>query len=343
MALKRRKRVTKLSQSVKEYPKLTGSQALDIVLAGKRAEGIRERTLKDYVKMYGYFEEWLNENYEFQYVNELSPEVFRNYINYLQYDKQKYSGHKLIDYEKQPIGLAKTTININLRALKALFNFLYREGMIEVNPVENVKLLRVENESDLKTALTDEEVKGILAQPNLREFVGFRDFVAINTLLDTGLRIQELLSLRAGDVDIASRFITIQAGRSKNLKARLVPMSTHVSKLLLQLITENREHFKTDRIFLSSYGEPIQANHFNKRLKYHAEKAGVEGKKVTAHIYRHTWAKNMILNGCDPFTLQKIGGWADIRTMRRYIQMDVTEMRSSHDQYSPVMKLNKRG
>lgn len=63
---------------------------------------------------------------------------------------------------------------------------------------------------------------------------------------------------------------------------------------------------------------------------------------MTAHVYRHTWAKNMILNGCDPFTLQKIGGWADIRTMRRYIQMDIEDIRESHDRYSPVMNFVKK-
>lgn len=51
--------------------------------------------------------------------------------------------------------------------------------------------------------------------------------------------------------------------------------------------------------------------------------------------------KNMTLNGCDPFTLQKMGGWADIRTMRRYIQMDTSDMRNSHDEYSPASKFVK--
>lgn len=343
MALKKRNRVTKLAKPTKSYPKLTQQNAVDMVVSGKRTEGVRERTLKDYVKMWEYFTDWLNDNYEVDYINDLTAEVFRNYINYMKYDKRKYSGHKYINAEKQGVGLSETTININLRCLKALFNWLYREDLIEVNPMENVKILRQDNKDDLTNALTDNEVKDILAIPNKRDFVGYRDFVAINTLLDSGLRSQELLSLRADDVDFKTRFITVKSSESKNRKIRLVPISTHVAKMLLQLITENTEHFKTDRVFLSSYGEPLGANHFNKRLKYYAEKASVTGKKVTAHVYRHTWARSMVLNGCDPFTLQKLGGWADIRTMRRYIQMDVSEMRASHDEFSPVNKLfNKR-
>ena len=51
----------------------------------------------------------------------------------------------------------------------------------------------------------------------------------------------------------------------------------------------------------------------------------------------------MTLNGCDAFTLQKMGGWSDIRTMRRYIQMDTDDLRKSHDNYSPAMTLYKGG
>jgi integrase/recombinase XerD len=339
LALKKRSRANKLSHSSKSYPKLTFDQAIDLVVSGKRAEGVRDRTARDYIKMWRYFTDWLFENYEIETVDELDADVFRNYINFMKYDKRKYDGHKYIDADNQGIGLADTTININLRSLRSIINYLHREELIEVNPIEKIKLIR--QDIDLTNCLTDEDVKAILQQPNVKDFVGYRDYVAINLLLDSGLRIQELIGLRAADIDFQTRFITLQGERNKNRKPRLVPISTHVMKLLLQLINENQAHFKTDRIFLSCYGEPLGANQFNKRLKYYAEKAGIAGKKVTAHVYRHTWAKNMVLNGCDPFTLQKIGGWSDIRTMRRYIQMDTEEMRRSHDDYSPINRFKK--
>ncbi|MET3506252.1 integrase/recombinase XerD [Halalkalibacter oceani] len=333
--LKKRKRKTSMeSQSI---PKLTFEQAIDLIISGKKAEGLRPRTLKDYAKMWRYFVSWLTSNYEVETVDEVSTDIVRNYVNYMKYDKRKYDGHKFIDSDKQEIGLSDTTININLRCLRAAFNYLEREELIEVNPMDRIKLIR--QDVDLTNCLDEDEVKAILRQPNQRDYVGFRDFVAMNLLLDSGLRINELLNLRVEDIDFKTRFITLEGERNKNRRPRLVPISSHVMKLLLHLTAENKAHFKTNRVFLSSYGEPLGANHFNKRLKYYAENAGVKGKKVTAHVYRHTWAKNMILNGCDPFTLQKMGGWSDIRTMRRYIQMDVREIRRSHDDFSPITKM----
>ncbi|WP_175990475.1 tyrosine-type recombinase/integrase [Bacillus sp. Marseille-Q1617] len=339
MTLKKRKRkkpVGKMSNQ-KEYPQLTLEQAVDLVISGKMAEGLRERTLRDYQKDWNYFRKWLNEHYEVEYIDDLTPQHFRDYINYMKYDAKKYDGHKYINSDEQGVGLSETTINIRLRVYKAIFNYLDREDLIEVNPMNNIRLLR--QDIDLTNCLTDEEVKEILRQPNQKDYVGYRDYVAIILLLDSGIRANELLSLRTTDIDFKTRFITLGGDRNKNRKPRIVPISAHTVKLLLQLINENKIHYSTERIFLSSYGEPLGQNHFNKRLKYYGEKAGIKGKKMTAHVYRHTWAKNMTLNGCDAFTLQKMGGWSDIRTMRRYIQMDTDDLRISHDQYSPVMKI----
>lgn len=342
VSLKRKKRrqLGELS-SKNEYPKLSLSEALNIALAGKKAEGVRERTLKDYQKTWEYFSKWLAVNYEdVETVDQLTPNTFRNYVNYLKYDAKRYDGHKFLENGEHGTGLAETTINIRLRCYRALFNHLEREELIEVNPMDNVKLLK--QDIDLTNCFTEEEVKKVLQQPNQRNYVGFRDFVAMNLLLDSGLRMNELIGLVAADIDFSTRFITLTGKQSKNRTPRIVPISAYVQKLILQLLTENKNHFKSERLFLSTYGEPLGPNQMNKRLKYYAEKAEIKAEKVTAHVYRHTWAKQMILNGCDAFTLQKMGGWSDIRTMRRYIQMDVSEMRMRHDDFSPINNIKKR-
>lgn len=341
----RQRRVTTLSTDKnKDYFMITFNEAQNYVIDGKKLEGLRERTLRDYSNGWRYFTNWLNDNYKLEYINELSADHFKNYINYMKYDKQKYSGHKYIDSSQQEIGLSDTTINIQLRVLKAFFNYLQREKLIEVNPIESIKLIKQDTD-DYNKGFTVDEIKAIFQQPNQRDYVGFRDYVAMVLLLDSGLRIGSLLSLRASNIDFVTRFITVDSDDSKSRKSLLVPFSHHVSKLLLQLIQENKANFKTDRIFLSSFGEPLGQNQFNKRLKFYAEKAGIDTKKkrCTAHAYRHTWATNMLRNGCDIHTLQKIGGWADIRTMQRYLDLNADDMKRQHEEFSPIdMIFNKK-
>ncbi|WP_249038320.1 site-specific integrase, partial [Lysinibacillus varians] len=77
----------------------------------KNAKGLRPRTLKDYRKDWSYFVKWLEQTYGIETVDELAPQIFRDYINHLKYDAKKYEGHKFIK-EEQGLGLADTTINI---------------------------------------------------------------------------------------------------------------------------------------------------------------------------------------------------------------------------------------
>lgn len=339
---KRKRRVPNGTLTSKEYPRISLDQALGMVISVKRAEGLRDRTIQDYIKHYGYFLDWVREFHpDVEEISQISTQMIRDHISYMKYDKIRYDGHKYISTKDKTVGLSDTTVNTRLRTLRAIFNQLERDELIEINPMAKIKLIR--QDVDLTNCLSDEEVRAILAQPNQRDYVGFRDYCGIVTLLDSGLRINEMLSLRARDVDFQTRFIVLPGELNKNRKPRMVPISGHTAKLLLQLIEENKRFFTTDRIFMSSFGDPLSANHFNKRLKYYGEKAGVEGKKMTAHVYRHTWARAMVLNGADPFTIQKMGGWADMRTMRRYIQMNNEDVRRSHDANSPLNNFIRKG
>jgi integrase/recombinase XerD len=177
----------------------------------------------------------------------------------------------------------------------------------------------------------------LLQQPNKKDYVGFRDYCAMVLLLDTGLRANELISLKTEHIDFQSRVIVLSGQQNKNRKPRIVPISHTTVKLLHQLVTENKASFASERLFLSCYGEPLGQNQFNKRLKYYGQLAGIDKEiRCTAHTFRHTFAKNYILNGGDSFTLQRILGHYDLRMTRRYIQMDRNDLVNQHTQFSPL-------
>lgn len=119
LSLKKRNRISKVANNSKSYPALSFGQAIDLFATGKRIEGVCDRTINDYGKMWRYFTEWIEDNYEIETVDQLTIDMIQNYIHYMKYDKKKYTGHKYIDADKQEIGLSDTTININLRSLKA--------------------------------------------------------------------------------------------------------------------------------------------------------------------------------------------------------------------------------
>jgi hypothetical protein len=155
MALKKRKRVTRVETSRKLYPDLTLNNGVDMVVAGKRTEGVRDRTLRDYVKMWGYFTEWLLQHYEVEYMHELTPEMFRNYINYMQYDKRRYDGHKYI--KGIPRNSFSGIVGIYYK-IKGVFRMSYRYDM-QGKSRQQQAIVRQRDEADRKAKIAYEKKK----------------------------------------------------------------------------------------------------------------------------------------------------------------------------------------
>ncbi len=156
--------------------------------------------------------------------------------------------------------------------------------------------------------------------------------------------MNELLSITPESIDVKTRCIHLGAEFNKNRRYRVVPISQETLKLLFELIDENKQHFpQAKRIFLSCYGEEVRDTQMNKRLKYYGDITGV-GKEIrsTAHTWRHTFARNFILNGGDPYTLMRILGHSSIHMTRRYVQMTDGDVRIKHLEYSPLRKLKKK-
>lgn len=154
--------------------------------------------------------------------------------------------------------------------------------------MDNVRVQKTD--IDKIQSFTDEQINALLGACDQRTYVGFRDYVFQVLLLDSGMRMNEALSLRRDSIDLRTRGIELGAEFNKNRRARIIPLSHQTVKLLYELIEENRTHFPdAEKIFLSCYGESVRDTQMNKRLKYYGDVTGV-GKEIrtTAHTWRHT-------------------------------------------------------
>lgn len=316
--------------------------AFDYFISAKIAEGCRPRTITDYTNSWRYFTNWLKENgYQSEHIHEITTEIVRKYIHYSSTEAPRFKGHPLIQND-QGMGLSPATINMRIRALKATFNFWVNEGFLMRSPVDNIKIQK--DDEDKIESFSDEQINLLLGACDQRTYVGFRDYVFQVFLLDSGCRMNEALSIRRQDVDLKTRCIELEGRFNKNRKARIIPLSHTTVKLLYELIEENRTHFPdAEKVFLSCYGEELRDTQMNKRLKYYGDVTGV-GKEIrtTAHTWRHTSARNYILNGGDPFTLMRLLGHSSIQMVRRYIQMTENDVKIQHDKFSPVNKLRTK-
>lgn len=314
---------------------VTLDHAFQIFYSSKKAEGMRERTLEEYVNSWRYFREWLNQYYpEIQFIQQIGSEHLRSYVGYMA-NKRKYSEVPCRMQTGQT--LSPYTVAFRLRILRTMFNFLHREKIIGSNPISNVKQPRFDHKE--KETLTEEQLERLLAVPDTSTYAGFRDRTLIMLLADGGFRIHEALRLKAENIDPQTRCVHLPGWMNKNRKPRMVPISVHVLREVLRLIDENQRYFNSDFIFLSNYGEPLKADHFRKRLKLYAQEAGIPGEIVSPHRFRSFFCWQFLVNGGDLFTLQRIVAHASIETTRRYVSMNDDIIRQQHEHFSPIARL----
>lgn len=312
--------------------------AIDIFIRAKEAEGIRQSTINGYKDTVRYFLDWISR--DIKYIDEINATIIREYINYLRTERLPYQGD--IQRERNIKGLSVNTINIRLRNFRTIFRFLFTEGIITINPTSNIPLVKDDKHEEVP-GLSDNEIDSILATYDDKQFAQWRDKTLILLLLDTGLRINEAISLTSEEIDFQQLTITIPSQIAKNRKYREIPISREIAKRLRQLFDETQQYFGENcQIFMNAYGEDFTADAFRRRLNRLKKKLDIP--KLHPHMFRHTFARNYILNGGDIFTLQKILDHADIQTTRKYIQMDKDHLRQQHNKFSPVRRLfNRKG
>ena len=163
----------------------TLDEAIEIFIQAKEAEGIRKSTINGYYDTVRYFKDWLNK--DINDIEQITPVIIREYINYLKNDRLPYQGDDKREGTKK--GLSVYRINIRLRNLKTIFRFLFNEEIINKNPTSNIPLVKDDAHEEVQ-GLSDEEIDAILASFDDKSFAQWRDKTLVLLLLDTGLMKQ---------------------------------------------------------------------------------------------------------------------------------------------------------
>ncbi|MGM0828078.1 MAG: tyrosine-type recombinase/integrase [Bacillota bacterium] len=313
-----RKRV-KNKASVKNRDSKSLDEVFERFMDVKNLQGLAEQTLTDYVLHFSLFKKYINRDL---LATDLTIDMIRKYMN-----------HLLNELE-----LAPHTVNIRTRTLKAFFRFCFKEEYIQRPLHEQMKLVKVPK--DAIQSFTPQEIRTLISVVDETTVTGYRDRTMMYFMLDTLVRVKELLAIRRENVDLKNGIITLKAVDTKTKKMRQVPISDIMIKMLKVYIRKT-EQFDPEYLFVTMHGEKISDNTVRKFLQDYGRKANVTGKRVSPHTFRHTGALFYILNGGDPFSLQKILGHSDMTMVRRYVQMTNLDMKTQHKNFSPLKRLEK--
>ena len=180
----------------------------------------------------------------------------------------------------------------------------------------------------------------LLAQPDVGTPRGLRDKALIELLYATGLRVSELVSLRAGDLHLDDGYLTCVG---KGDKQRMVPMGNEASEWVRRYIRDGRPRLLKKRqsawLFVNARGgSALSRVGFWKILKAYGKKAALP-TALSPHVLRHSFATHLLERGADLRMIQVMLGHADLSTTQIYTHVLEARLKAVYDASIPVANL----
>jgi site-specific recombinase XerD len=235
----------------------------------------------------------------------------------------------------QEMGYTLASLGMHYRVLHAFFNWLKREGVITANPLLGISPPRQPKQYPF--VLEEHHIRALLAACDKSTLQGVRNYAMLLLFVDCGLRLNELIGLRLGDVSLAQRSLKVHGKGSRD---RIVFMGARTAKALRRWL--DLRGFRTgysDALFIDRKGEPLKPRWVQQVIARLGQRAGIKGVRVSPHTLRHTAATLAVKNGMDPFALQRLFGWENISTALKYVHLAGTALREAHAKASPVDRL----
>ena len=232
---------------------------------------------------------------------------------------------------------SKSSIARKLAALRTFFQFLVREGLLELNPAKLVSTPR--QEKKLPNHLSVEEAVRFIESPDTQTDLGKRDRAMLELMYATGVRVAELTTMNLGDIDFRSQLIRVTGKRRKQ---RVVPFGDPAGDALRSYL-KIREKFlfnapvstrDEEALFLNYQGTRITTRSVGRMVdKYIRLCAGMHN--ISPHALRHSFATHLLDSGADLRDIQELLGHARLSTTQVYTHVSMEKLIEVYDKAHP--------
>lgn len=306
-------------------------------------KNLSKKTLKSYESTIKLFSKYCEEE-----LNKFVPSAIttKDIKEYLEFTKErgKYSFVATTEVNNNPLNrgdfgkkVSLYTVNNYLRNIKVFYTFLMESGKITTNPTTPLK--EYKHSRKPKPDITNIDFNKLLKSLDLTLYAEYRDYVIIQVIYDTGLRIGELLSLQEEDILLNKKAIFIRADISKGRKDRYTFFGNSLHTILKRWLNYKDRYFNTDLVFPSVNGRLLAVTNFEKNMKKYSKRANVQ---ITAHQLRNNFAKRYLLNGGDIYSLSKLLGHSSVTTTERaYLDITAEQMNKKYRNFSPLDNIKK--
>jgi integrase/recombinase XerD len=236
--------------------------------------------------------------------------------------------------EQMTAGLAPRSVARSVAAIRGFYRFLTLDRHLERNPAEDLRAPQAW--PALPTFLSIDDVDALIAQPDVSTPRGLRDRAMIELLYATGMRVSELVGVRAADLHLDEQYLTCIG---KGNKERIIPIGEQAADWVRRYQRDGRHRFlrsgrPSARLFLNARGGGLTRVGFWKILKRHGAAAHLP-RSLSPHVLRHSFATHLLERGADLRAIQMMLGHADLSTTQIYTHVLEARLRSVYDRFHP--------
>ena len=280
--------------------------------------GKSSNTIRSYRRDILQFMEYIDEYEEIRTFEDVEMLTIRSFIAYLNSDER-------LKKKKNAKVVSKRSINRKISALRTFFKYLQEKKVIQTNKVMYVNMPKFEKE--LPNVLSKDDLNKMRSVINTEKITGIRDRLIIELLYSSGIRASELINLNEYVIDFNEREMRIVG---KGDKERITFFSRNAKKWLEKYIEEKKKEYKNyskEILITNSKGKKLTTRSLRRLISNHATEAGLQ-KEVTPHVFRHSFATELLNNGVDIRYLQELLGHSSISTTQVYTHVSKSFLRS---------------
>ena len=277
----------------------TFEDGCNLYLQNCRQRNLREGTINHYKQSYTQFYKYFDPDMPLRLFTE---ESYNEYVVYL-----RETLHNDV------------TINSYFRDLITTMQFL-----MDAEYVDRFKMKAIKTDKSSVETYTDEELRLLLQKPNIKKcsFIEYQSWVMTNFLFSTGVRQRSLINIQIKDVDLEGCIIHVKV--TKNRKPLLVPLNGTMVLILKEFLKHRQHHSADDYLFCNVFGQQLVKSTCYNMLYTYNKNRGVETTGI--HRYRHTFAKQWILNGGNVVSLSRLLGHSSLNITQNYINLLVSDV-----------------
>jgi len=231
-------------------------------------------------------------------------------------------------------GKNASSVNRSMSSMRTYFKFLQREECIAKNPMTLIKALKTAKK--LPVVVEKEKLVRLLDQMGQEQdgFESCRDYMVMELLFGTGIRLAELLKIKEQDIDFFNKNILILGKRNKE---RLVPINNLLLKELKNYLQQKATRFvdtNNSLLIVTKEGKPAYAKLIYDIVHRQLTLISTQGKR-SPHILRHTFATALLDNGADLNAIKELLGHAGLAATQVYTHNSAERLKSIYKQAHP--------